>query len=128
MSVGTTQSTSRLIGAINTHTGRVHPDRVIVPQPKPFDAPPGIQPFHRYLEALNRRIDQEGNDPCRCQIMRGADQYIHIPDQSSGSTARLLPTLGEVLPVAPRVVPSVIERAIRPVEIAATGRVLDVYL
>ncbi|MEX0875955.1 MAG: hypothetical protein WD114_00725 [Phycisphaerales bacterium] len=109
----------------------VNPDRVIVPSPcprktvpgpKPFDAPPGVVPYHRYLEAQNR-IDRLGDEGAlRSPVCRPCDRVDLSP------AARLLPPLGEVLPVTPiETAPVEIEQT-RQAHAPATGRLLDIYL
>lgn len=118
--------TNPLAWARPVHGARVHPDRVIVPGPKPFDAAPGVVPYHRYLQAQNQ-IDrlQSGAQSPKCPIERGCDR-AELSDQAQ-SMARLLPTLGEVLPVtsSPKQLTQIIvaQQQIAP----ATGRLLDQF-
>lgn len=108
------------------HGARVHPDRVIVPQPKPFDAAPGVVPYHRYLHAQNQiaQIESDMQPPIR-PVERGCD-CAELSDQAR-SMARLLPKLGEVLPVTP-VAQQVTQIVTTQQQIVpATGRVLDQF-
>ena len=75
------------------HGGRVQPQRVVVPMPKPFDAPPGVLPYARFLQTQNRTEAFQGNTDACNPIVRGCDRVQLSP------SARLLPKLGEVLPV-----------------------------
>lgn len=96
--------------------------RPIVPGPKPFDAPPGVVPFHRALEAENLASRREANQtPAASTPCRPRDQVIF------SEPAKLLPTLGEVLPVTD-IHESVTIETTRQVQLPATGRVLDLYI
>lgn len=108
------------------HGARVHPDRVIVPHPKPFDAAPGVVPFHRYLQAQNQ-IAQCQADALNtaCPIKRGCDG-VELSDQAR-SMARLLPKLGEVLPVTPTARHHTQIVTTQQQIVPATGRVLDQF-
>lgn len=112
----------------------VNPDRCVVPAPcrrgvvpgpKPFDAPPGVVPFHRTLEAENLASQREhrracpGNEPPN--TCRPCDQV------TLSEPVRLLPTLGEVLPVTD-IHESVTIETTRQMQLPATGRVLDLYI
>ena len=99
----------------------VTPDRVIVPMPKAFDAPPGVKPFHRMLEVQNLLV---ANTPApeRAPIAREHDSF------ESTKTIGLLPKLGEVLPVTPIANEPVKVQRTTQVQQPATGRLLDLYL
>jgi hypothetical protein len=109
------------------HGGRVHPQRMVVPMPKPFDAPPGVLPYARFLQTLNRaEAFQSNTDACK-PIVRGCDRVQFSP------SARLLPKLGEVLPVQGVIASAPtqaqpIHQQVRQQVIPSTGRLLDVYL
>lgn len=100
----------------------VTPQRVIVPMPKRFEATPGVMPFHRMLEAENLVPKPKIQLPDRPAIIRPSDSF------QSGSSAKLLPKLGEVLPVTPIAPAAVKAEQVRQVQLPATGRVLDLYL
>ncbi len=108
------------------HGARVHPDRVIVPQPKPFDAAPGVVPYHRYLQAQNQ-IAQIQADALNtaCPIKRGCD-CVELSDHAQ-SMARLLPKLGEVLPVTPMAQQVTQIVTTQQQVVPATGQVLDQF-
>ena len=98
---------------------RVTPDRVIVPAPKPFDAPPGVVPFYRMLKSENLASP---NLP----IVRPPDRLE--TSSAADPKAQLNPKLGEVSPIEKDLV---IERTIEittQVQLPATGRLLDIYL
>jgi len=117
MSIGPTQY------AINP-VHLVTPDRVVAPAPNPFDAPPGVVPFYRALEAENLA------HPNRVEIPRQRDTFEPIAHRPAParSSIHLLPTLGEVLPVVPFAPASIKIEQTRQVQIPATGRVLDLYI
>jgi len=114
----------------------VTPDRVIVPEPttravvpnpKPFDGLAGVVPFYRMLHAENLA------NPHWVKIERPRDSFepsmaIHRLTTAQGSSANLLPKLGEVLPVAPYAPASIKVEQNRQMQLPATGRVLDIYL
>ena len=100
----------------------VTPQRVVVPMPKRFEAAPGVMPFHRMLEAENLVPKPKIQLPDRPAISRPSDSY------QPGSSAKLLPKLGEVLPVTPIAPAAVKVEQVRQVQLPATGRVLDLYL
>lgn len=118
----------------------VNPDRVVVPapakravvpHPKPFDAPPGVRPFHRALEAQNIAEPRD----IRSGVESGHDLAPVTRPGDRGEVswhARLMPTLGvkigEILPVIPDA-PIVIEiEESRQVHTPATGRSIDLYI
>lgn len=91
--------------------------------PKPHDAPPGVVPFHRFLESIN-------------QIQRSAPHQRAEPAPASrapdrvelGSNAKLLPKLGDLpAPDAP-IETTVRTEQVRQQIVPATGRVLDLYI
>lgn len=99
----------------------VTPDRVIVPRPRPFDAPAGIVPFHRMLASENLASPSQS-------IMRPVDRYEPSAPIESNLTPKLSPKLGEVLPIE---IEPVIETKVQTttqVQLPATGRLIDVYL
>ncbi len=100
----------------------VMPVRVIVPMPKRFEAAPGVMPFHRMLEAENLVPKPKIQPPEPPAIVRPRDTY------QPGSSAKLLPKLGEVLPVTPIAPAAVKIEQVRQAQLPATGRVLDLYL
>lgn len=126
MGLGSITNTNPTAWGLPVHGGRVHPDRTIVPGPKPFEAAPGVVPYHRYLQAQNQlaRLDTVANTPTR-PVERGCDR-VELSQQAE-LMAPLLPKLGEVLPVTPpaRQVPKII--VTQQQVIAATGRLLDQF-
>ncbi len=126
MSIERTENT--IIPAIVNPAHLVMPQRMIVPMPKRFEAAPGIMPFHRMLEAQNLvPKPTPAPNPTHTSeapaITRPRDTY-----QPSGNEAKLLPTLGEVLPVTPTTPPAIKIEQTRQVQLPATGRLLDLYL
>ncbi len=120
MSIG--RSENAINPAVVNPAHLVMPQRVVVPMPKRFEAAPGVMPFHRMLEAENL-IPKPGIElPERPAIIRPRDAF------ESGSSAKLLPKLGEVLPVTPMAPAAIKVEQTRQVQLPATGRVLDVYL
>ncbi len=98
-------------------------DRQVIPAPRPFDAAPGVVPFHRMLESLNRVPKVDEAEQTRNQIPRGAD----IVELSSAMTNT--PKIGEVLPVTPIAPSQPPQVAQKPhIEPPMTGSVLDLYL
>ncbi len=107
----------------------VMPQRMVVSMPKHFEAAPGIMPFHRMLEAQNLvpkpvptpKIHPP-HTPEAPAITRPRDTY------HPANGAKLLPTLGEVLPATPTAPPAIKVEQTRQVQRPATGRLLDLYL
>lgn len=104
------------------HGGRVHPHRVVVPTPKPHDAPPGVVPFYRFLQSQN-------------QIERPVEATKHPePIQRSPDSVEmrrevgLLPKLGELPEVEAAAQTRVRTEQVRQQHVPATGRVLDLYI
>gem|GEM_PF-3169078 len=109
----------------------VTPDRVIVPMAtnrqvipsqKPFDALPGLVPFHRMLRAENLVPQERVEQAIQIEASRSADRF----EPSSG--VGLLPKLGEVLAVQPVSQAPIQINESRQVQQPATGRLLDLYL
>ena len=120
----------------------VTPDRVIVPEPKPFDAPPGVVPFHRALESANLAHQDRVIIPAPAKIQRGVDVYTPSDEMMNRSAdapnpvtsghcsagSGLLPKLGEILPVQSPAPTQIRVQQTHQVQIPATGRVLDLYI
>lgn len=127
MGVSSASNTNPAAWGLPVYTGRVYPDRVVVPQPKPFQAVPGLVPYHLYLHAQNQiaQINAEIR-PTIHQVERGCD-CVELSDQAR-SMPRLLPKLGEVLPVSPP--PLQVQRIITTQQqiVPATGRLLDQFV
>ena len=102
----------------------VTPQRVVVPMPKPFDAPPGVVPFHRMLRAENI------SNPTKIQHTIPIEFRRQVADtfEPAIASSQLSPKLGEVLPVAPIATAPVQVHETRQVQLPATGRLLDIYL
>ncbi len=125
MGTGTITNTNPIAWGLPLHGGRVHPDRVIVPIPRPFDVAPGMVPFHRYLQAQNQ-IEQVSDAARPIEQPRRACDCLEL----SGSDATgpgLLPKLGEVLPVGPQASAELRVQDLRQRVVPATGRLLDLF-
>lgn len=136
VSVGPIANTNPFLCGPCAHGARVHPDRVVVPTPKPHDAPPGVVPFHRFLESLNQidRAAPHRREPTPTPTPAPADaaDISRAPDPETRSEKspgyRLLPTLGDLpAPDAPIETPIRIEQ-VRQQVVPATGRLLDLYI
>lgn len=104
------------------HGGRVHPDRVIVPMPKPHDAPPGVMPFHRYLQSLNQ-IERQGESANRPEPIQRAPDTAEL-----GGCVQLLPKLGDLPAPTPAIESALRIEQVHQQHVPATGRVLDLYI
>ena len=78
----------------------------------PYDAIPGVIPYHRFLES-NR--------------LSRPDDTFERSTPAETTTAPLLPKLGEVLAVEPRVKAETRQETLFQQHIPATGRVIDLY-
>lgn len=105
------------------HGGRVTPDRIIVPQPKPHDAPPGVVPYARFVQAQNQieAIEESEIESTPTRIQRGTDRT------DFSTFAKILPKLGILPPVAqsPEVASEI--RQVQQQVVPATGRIIDAY-
>lgn len=110
------------------HGGRVHPDRVIVPTPKPHDAPPGVMPFHRYLQSLNQNLNQHETQ-CPVEPANHPEPLQRSPDTAElGGRVQLLPKLGDLPAPTPAIESALRIEQVRQQHVPATGRVLDLYI
>lgn len=132
VSVRPIANTNPYLHGVTAHGARVHPHRVVVPTPKIHDAPPGVVPFHRFLESLNQidRAAPHRREPTPAPA--DAADISRAPDRETRSEKspgyRLLPTLGDLpAPDASIETPIRIEQ-VRQQVVPATGRVLDLYI
>ena len=115
-------NTNYAMWGLHTHGGRVHPDRVIVPMPKPHDSAPGVVPYHRYLQTQNQIERIAPMDQHAQRVERSLDSV------ELSSTAKLLPRLGDLPAPDPRVESTIRVEQVQQQIIPATGRMLDQYI
>lgn len=122
------------VGRIENTINPLHlvtPERVVVPAPsnrqvipmkKPFEAGPGVVPFHRMLEAQNLIPKVRSAMSERIETARNADRFESTQMMPS-KPIHLLPTLGEVFAITPHA-KSATDKTTAPPK---TGRLLDLY-
>ncbi len=108
------------------HTGRVHPDRFVVPKPRGCDSLSRPQRFACVLKRDNRTpyaFGPQGRpaQPERSRIARAPD-CVDLSEH-----AKLLPKLGDIPPLAPKPHEAVRVITTHQQTNPATGRLLDQY-
>jgi hypothetical protein len=127
MAFHTIQDTNCAARVIPTHSGRVHPDRVIAAAPHGCESPARPVRFARVLQRENQTpyafgAQSRAPEIDRSRIVRGTDS-VELSER-----AKLLPKLGDMAPITPDPIATPRVVTTQQQHSPATGRVLDLYV